>query len=192
MPRDSFTRHVLWYSAVFSSSEYATLREGDGEVRLTGLTVLPLDGTPCKIDYEVVADEGWRTTAATIVVTTPARETRIALTQKEPGRWALDGAPAPWLADCTDVDLGWTPATNTLPIRRAAVPTGGSVTIAAAWVRYPELEVVASRQRYTRLALDRWRYESGTYDFELATDAASGLVLAYGDDLWRATGLVGS
>src|SRR5579864_1324841 len=56
----------------------------------------------------------------------------------------------------------------------------------AAWIRFPELDVVASAQRYTRLADNRWRYQSGQYDFDLTTDVASGLVLAYGDDLWRA------
>ena len=29
-------------------------------------------------------------------------------------------------------------------------------------------------------------HRSGDYDFELATDATTGLVLSYGDDLWRA------
>ncbi len=63
---------------------------------------------------------------------------------------------------------------------------GETASVSAAWVRFPELDVVANAQRYTRLAPDRWRYRSGEYDFELLTDAASGLVLAYGDDLWRA------
>lgn len=59
-------------------------------------------------------------------------------------------------------------------------------TISAAWIRFQELDVVVSPQRYPRLAGDRWRYQSGQYDFALTTDVASGLVLAYGDDLWRA------
>jgi hypothetical protein len=44
----------------------------------------------------------------------------------------------------------------------------------------------ADEQRYTRLAEDRWRYQSGDYDFELRTDRQTGLVLSYGDDLWHA------
>jgi hypothetical protein len=56
-------------------------------------------------------------------------------------------------------------------------------------VRFPELDVVCNRQRYTRLTNGRRRYESGDYDFELVTDAATGLVLAYGDNLWRASAI---
>jgi len=33
------------------------------------------------------------------------------------------------LAGCSDVDLGWTPATNILPIRRTGLVVGGSTTI---------------------------------------------------------------
>jgi uncharacterized protein len=68
-------------------------------------------------------------------------------------------------------------------------PVGDAETIRAAWIRFPELEVVVSRQRYTRLADDCWRYQSGQYDVALTTDVASGLVLAYGDDLWRAAAI---
>ena len=55
-----------------------------------------------------------------------------------------------------------------------------------AWIRFPELDVVTNQQHYTRMASNRWRYRSGEFDFELVTDVRSGLVLEYGDDLWRA------
>jgi len=45
---------------------------------------------------------------------------------------------------------------------------------------------VASEQWYRRLAIDRWQYTSGEYDYQLVIDPATGLVLSYGDDLWRA------
>jgi hypothetical protein len=74
-----------------------------------------------------------------------------------------------------DLDLGSTPATNTIPIRRLALEIGETTDITVAWVRFPELDVVASEQRYTRLATDRWRYQSGDYDFGLRTDVTTGL-----------------
>lgn len=82
--------------------------------------------------------------------------------------------------------FGWTPATNTVPIRRLGLEVGETGRIAAAWVRFPELDVVASEQWYRRLAIDRWQYTSGEYDYQLVIDPATGLVLSYGDDLWQA------
>src|ERR1039458_8621128 len=75
-------------------------------------------------------------------------------------------------------------ATTTTSSFRSEV--GETASITAAWVRFPELDVVASEQRYTRLGNDRWQYRSGDYDYELVTDETTGLVLSYGDDLWRA------
>jgi hypothetical protein len=111
---------------------------------------------------------------------------RIELRSDRIGHWEVNGSAAPHLDGCGDVDLGWTPATNTVPIRRLDLEIGDTATIVASWVRFPELDVIANEQQYTRLAPDRWRYRSGDYDFELVTDAASGMVLAYGQDLWRA------
>lgn len=80
-----------------------------------------------------------------------------------------------------DVDLGFTPATNTLPMRRLALEVGESAEVDAVWVRFPELEVARLPQRYTRLEGMRYRYESagGAFLAELEVDA-NGLVIRYG------------
>jgi uncharacterized protein len=125
-----------------------------------------------------------RSLCVSVIVSTQVRT--IELRSDHVGHWEVNGNAARHLSGCSDVDLGWTPVTNTIPIRRLDLEVGDTANIGAAWVRFPELDVVAGRQQYTRLASDRWRYRSGDYDFELSTDAASGLVLAHGDDLWRA------
>jgi hypothetical protein len=165
------------------------LYDEDEGHRLAGVVVLPRDGDPCHISYEVMVDHCWAPLVATTTVTTPGRASRMSLASDGEGGWTLDGATAPRLDGCGDIDLGWTPATNTIPIRRLALGRGETASISAAWVRFPELDVVASEQRYTRLADDRWRYQSGDYDFELRTDEATGLVVRYGDDLWRAAAM---
>src|SRR5262249_58793699 len=99
-------------------------------------------------------------------------------------RGRVDGSMTPALDGCVDVDFGWTPATNTLPIRRLGLGVGAAATIRAAWVRFPELDLLALDQTYTRLADDRWRYASGTFEAELVVDPATGVVRRYGDDIW--------
>jgi|SRR5580704_10752796 hypothetical protein len=179
-------RHILWHCSSLASSEYAWLIERGDECRIRGLAVLPLGVDPCHIDYDVLCDSEWKPRSCSISVTLPMHVRTIALTSDHPGRWEINGEAADDLTGSSDIDLGWTPATNTVPIRRLDLDVGETALIDAAWVRFPELDVVANEQHYTRLASDRWRYRSGDYDFELVTDEASGLVLAYGDDLWRA------
>jgi hypothetical protein len=178
--------HVVWHCSPLSSSEHASLLEARDGYRLQGVTALPLGDIPCHIDYAVFADRQWRPSAARAAIATPSGVRELVLRSDHANGWQLNGVPAPHLDGCHDVDLGWTPATNTVPIRRLGLEVGQTATISAAWVRFPELDVVSNTQCYTRLASDRWRYRSGDYDFELVTDAATGLVLSYGDDLWRA------
>jgi hypothetical protein len=183
---DRFDHHIVWHCSQLASSEHAWLLNAEEGYGLQGVVVTPRDGAPCHITYEVVVDQDWWPRAGRATVTTATAVSKIALTSELAGRWKLDGAEAPHLDGSEDIDLGWTPATNTIPIRRLALEVGEAAQITAAWVRFPELDVVSSEQRYTRLTDDRWRYQSDDYDFELTTDVASGLVLAYGDDLWRA------
>jgi hypothetical protein len=178
--------YILWHCAGLASSEYASLSHRDNGHDLEGLTVMPLKDRPCHIEYAVALDSTWSPVVVTTTITTPKQIRTRHLERDANGRWRLDGQPAAHLDGCTDIDLGWTPATNTVPIRRLDLPVGDTETISAVWIRFPELDVVVSPQRYTRLADDCWRYQSGEYDFDLITDVASGLVLAYGDDLWRA------
>jgi uncharacterized protein len=184
--QDQPETYILWHCAGLASSEYASLSDGDNGHRLQGLTVMPLEDRPCHIEYTVAVDAAWSPHFVTATITTPTQTTTRQIERDADRHWRLDGQVAVHLDACTDVDLGWTPATNTIPIRRLDLAVGETEAISAAWIRFPEFDVIVSQQRYYRLAEDRWRYQSGQYDFALTTDVASGLVLQYGDDLWRA------
>jgi uncharacterized protein len=183
---DRFAHDILWHCSLLASSEHASLTETEHDRRLSGLAVLPRGDEPCHIDYEVLCDDDWLPWSCSVRVALPRQVRTIDLRSNDRGGWELNGNTASHLNGCSDIDLGWTPATNTVPIRRLGLEVGASASISAAWVRFPELDVVANQQHYTRIASNRWRYRSGYYDFELVTDAGSGLILEYGDDLWRA------
>ena len=147
------------------------------------LTDLPdgalLAGGVGEVTYRVEVDAAWRTRTTEVTDATGRRRLR---TDGE-GRWWRDGEDAPELTGCVDVDIEATPATNTLPIRRAAdgVDVGDTVEVRAAWVRVPGPDVVASQQRYRRTAPGAWWY-GGSGGWPLTVDG-DGLVEAYGD-LW--------
>ena len=177
---------VLWHSTELASSEHCSISlTGEGTV-FVGTAVLPVGDQPGQIQWTARADATGRTRSAQAVITMPDGAPRLALTVDDDQRWRCNDEPADHLAGALDVDFGWTPATNTLPIRRLGLAVGSSTTITAAWVRFPELDVVPSEQIYTRLAEDRWRYASGRFEAELEVDPATGVVRRYGTDLWRA------
>ena len=109
----------------------------------------------------------------------------LGLERNAKGSWTVDGIAMRSLKGSTDVDLGCSPSTNTLPIRRLRLAIGASQTIQVAWVRFPGLTVVKAPQTYTRLDESTYRYSSGTFEADLTVDE-DGLVATYAE--WRRTG----
>ena len=162
---------------------------GGGGWSLAGVAVLRFEGDAAHVRYRVQCDSGWRTREVQVTQTRGGEERRLHLLVDREGRWRVDGRERPELRGCADVDLGITPATNTLPIRRLNLPVGASESVTAAWVRFPELSVEPLPQRYTRLGERRYRYESGngSYETEIEVDEL-GLVTKYGEVWEQATG----
>ena len=95
-------------------------------------------------------------------------------------RWWLAGQEQKILRGCHDIDFGFTPATNTLPIRRLKLGVGRKAKVTAAWVQFPSLEIEPLPQCYTRLTEHCYWYESGDGAFvaEIEVDEL-GLVTHY-------------
>jgi uncharacterized protein len=181
------TRRVAWRrSDEIETDEHCTLTVRDSGLSLVGTVLGAEAGAPTRIEYRVLTDAAGLTTA-THVRDLRGFETRtLALERDAKGNWTVDGRTVRALKGCTDIDLGCSPSTNTLPIRRLRLAPGRSSTIKAAWVRFPELVVVKAAQTYTRLDDSTWRYSSGSFESDLTVDD-DGLVTLYAD--WRRTGL---
>lgn len=167
---------VLWrrLGAGIVGLERCTFTERPAGVDLSGTAVLTLDGKPAEVRWSVEADDTWVTRRAEVHLDVAGSLRVRTLTHDGKGEWQIDGKARPDLDGCLDVDLGVTPATNTLPIRRVAA----SADIDAAWVQFPSLDVSRLSQRYERLGDRRWRYSSGTFKAMLET-TAEGVVVRY-------------
>lgn len=175
--------HVLWTSDELRSTEHVVVSMDSDGGRLSGTVALSLSGHPAHLHYDVVTDQGWRTRSVAVHLSASSDE-HLAIDVTE-GVWTVNGAERPDLDGCVDIDLGWTPATNLLPIRRSSIGVGESVETTSAWLRFPEFELVAARQIYERTSDSVWRYRSSSAEAVLET-TADGIVTRYGDDLWVA------
>ena len=157
-------------------------RDASGST-LRGTIVLVHDGAAFEARYEVRCDQAWVSRAVVVDLRGPKGDRSLRITA-ESGRRSADGAQLESVRGCIDVDLGWTPSTNTLPIRRLDLAVGESKSVTAAWVRFPELSVEPLSQEYRRLAQRRYRYSSagGRFVAELEVDE-DGLVTTYGQ-IW--------
>jgi hypothetical protein len=137
-------------------------------------------GTPYRLAYRVEWDERWRTRIVRARVRGAELERTLLLAADGEGHWARDGQVDPVLDGCLDVDIWPTPFTNTLPIRRLGLEPGERQVVSVVWVNAPTLAVAPVAQAYTRLAEDRYLFESLESGFrtELELDE-DGLVLDY-------------
>ena len=171
---------VLWQASEGGSDLCVLERAGPGWL-LRGVVLTSAGGDPVEIRYRVVASSKWLTEDAEVLVAFAGGDLREPVVLGS--LWSGKERP-PELRDCVDVDLGFTPATNTLPIRRLRLAVGAEAEIVVAWLRWPELTLEPAVQRYTRLATNRYRFSQDDFEAELEVDE-EGLVLGY-EGLWRA------
>jgi hypothetical protein len=181
---------VLWQrtaspgGGAIPGTEQCELAAIPGGHRLSGLVLTVAHARPIHIVYQVDVDERWHTRSVRATLFGLGEPQSIGLDSNGAGQWFVAGMLAPTLDDCLDVDLEWTPATNTLPIRRLNLAIGESTAIAAAWVRLDGLAIERLDQVYERLDESTWLYRSNAFSARLTVDS-EGLVLDYQGG-WRA------
>jgi uncharacterized protein len=187
---------LFWNRVDTAGTEHVLLNTADG-LYARG-TALAIDPIPYSCRYELRTDPGWVT--AHLDVTAEGggwvRSLRLELAA---GRWRattaeqgdLDavlsaaghaGGGLPGMEDpdllygAFDVDLGGSPLTNTLPIRRLGlhqkktVEAGVAHRLSVAWVLLPSLEVVQADQIYTPLDDGRVRSAGEAFSADLTID----------------------
>jgi uncharacterized protein len=177
---------MRWRRLDVPGREAATVVRSPGGWRLRGAIRVEEDGVAASLRYRIDCDAAWRTRGARVAGRADGRAVGWALTSDGAGTWFAGGVTRPELAGAFDIDLGFTPATNMLPIRRLALAVGASARVRTAWLRFPELRLEPLEQRYTRLAERVYAYEAdvdGTlFSARLDVDAC-GRVLLY-EGLW--------
>lgn len=177
-------RTVVWRPLDSTGAEHCTLRRLAKGFRLEGHVVstaaAPGCTVPLHVHYIVDCDSVWRTRAVSISQHYGTLQTTLRLDVINQRWWTAEGVEIPQLHWLIDVDLGVTPATNTLPLRRLALEVGQRAEVTAAWLRFPDLTVEPLPQTYERLAPNLYRYSSdgGRFSALLETDNL-GLVVHY-------------
>ncbi len=162
---------VVWRGIASSSVERCLVEETAEGPRVVG--AVSDDFGECS--YELHADVLWRFRSLSVSV---AGRTLGVTYDGE--TWAVDGRPRRDLDPAREVDLAFSPVSNTLPIRSLRMEIGDSVDIVTAYVTVPDLEVTADPQRYTRLSHHDYLYESRDSDFRSVVSVDDfGLVTSY-------------
>lgn len=185
MPR---RRLIMWQGLVAPSLERLIVTPRDNGFELSGLILQAHREVPYVVRYRIALDASWITCSVELEVDNGGHR-GVRLDRDSTGQWSLDGKRRSEFDGCADVDIEWSPSTNTLPIRRLDQPPGTTTWLTAVWIRLPWLSVEPLEQSYERLTKRRYRYRAGDFTADLEVDA-EGWVRQYGV-IWKAVATSG-
>lgn len=175
---------ILWRRLDEPGHDHCQLRARPDGWRLDGVALFHEDGIPYRLDYEADCDRQWRTVAARVRGVAGDRLVDLEIRVDAHGGWWSNGVQCPAVQGAIDVDFGFSPCTNLLPIRRLALPLGGSAPVRTAWLASPSLELAPLEQTYRRTAATSYVFDAPALDFTAVLEVdAQGMVTRYGD-LW--------
>lgn len=150
--------------------EVAFARAAAAGTSFVGETAATEDGDTWAVRYAIDLGADWATRAARVERLSPAGLAEVVLESSGNGTWRVDGAPAPELDGCLDVDLESSCLTNAFPVRRLGLDVGERARAPAAYVRVDGPRVERLEQDYVRLpdarTRQRYRYAAPAFDFE--------------------------
>lgn len=171
-------RVLLWSPVGSPGAEYCVVAHPRASWQIRSSVVAVANDQPLRVEYQLACTTDWRTRRVRIETFSEAARRSLRLTVKG-DHWFTPTGERDDLRGCVDVDLGVTPMTNTLPIRRLNLAVGESAQVTAVWVRFPSLEVRSLGQIYTRLTERTYLYESDTgFRAEIVVDD-EGFVVTY-------------
>lgn len=173
---------ILW-SGPKNTMIRTTLDDAGSGHRLAGTVLTIRDKVPLEIRYVILTDNEWAPRDVGIHILGGEADVSLALAADGKGSWTLDNEPLTDFDGCLDIDLGFTPATKSITIKRLGLEPGDSRRIKALSVGFPGEPVGANSHSYTRLDEHRYLHIVAGHEEELVLNEA-GLALAYGP--WRA------
>lgn len=141
------------------------IEEKNGGWTLEGSAVFVEAGQVCQLRYKVLADASFCTKEAMVTGWFGNRTVDLRICVGRMGAWAVNSENQPQLLGCVDLDLGFTPATNFLAIRRLNLKVTEEAQAPAAYLAFPQLNFSVLPQHYKRLAPTAYEYEAPTANY---------------------------
>ena len=131
---------------------------------IEGTAVFEHIGQAVNLAYCLVCDGQWASLQASVVGWIGKTEFRMDIERDDDG-WCINGKKNNALTGLEDIDLGFTPASNTNAIRRLNLSTGDKVETVAVWLDTGDWTVKPLRQSYRRTQNCAFDYASPQHDY---------------------------
>jgi hypothetical protein len=177
---------AFWKCLHTQGHDAALLTPGLIGWHLTGMASFRNRRGPVAANYTVELDEAWLTRRGSVRGFASGKRFHHSFERKPEG-WLLDGKPC-GLSHITDLDFGFTPATNLPQLQRAALQIGDRAEFPVAWFDIGKDSLTELPQIYERRDENLYWYESPTSEYAETLEVdSSGFIRLY-PMLWEMEG----
>ena len=151
---------IIWRGLHQAGHDSARILFHDPYWLLEGTAIFVDERLPCKLNYQIHCDTAWNTVLGKVTGWVGKKTVDLEITADTDRHWRCNGKKSIPVSGCVDIDLGFTPATNLLPIRRLHLPVGKGSEVRAAWLRFPNFTLEPLEQNYRRTGTKTYRYKA--------------------------------
>lgn len=144
------------------------------------------DGRIAQLHYRVRCDKSWHTQWATVRGWLGGENIDLSIVHQAHGGWKLNDVPVMELGHCVDLDLGFTPATNLLQLRRLHLPLGDAAEAPVAWLDVDNASLNELQQRYERRGESEYWYTTRRFDYAAMLNVTPEGFVRHYPTLWEA------
>jgi uncharacterized protein len=174
------TATFFWRRVDHSGADSCRLVKLANGWRIAGAAVFWDAGRPCQFQYEVLADVAWKTRSAGVSGFLGRKAIDLRIRSDRACRWKVNGVAKDSVRGCIDLDLGFTPATNLIVLRRLSLRVGQRAEAPAAYLRFPDMRLVLLSQTYFRIGPNEYDYEAPAVGYRGTLQVErSGAVIRY-------------
>jgi hypothetical protein len=157
--------NVLWKRVDGSGHDACRFVQAADGWMIEGAAIFLQSGAPVRLFYRLFCDPMWSSVRATVSGWIGDRSIDISIQRKRADRWSVDGRVDTAVAGSQDIDLGFTPASNTIPLRRLGLAPGEDVETVALWLDPESWTVKPLPQTYRRVRSDAYDYTSPLHEY---------------------------
>lgn len=174
---------AFWKRLDLPGRDAACIRGTDDGFELLGQAVFLDPRGPAALRYVLELGPDWSTRQGHVTGFIGASPVDT-LVVRGPEGWTLNGRGF-GMGDIVDLDLGFTPATNMVQLRRGGLAQGDTAQFDVAWLEAGDEALVRLPQFYRRMSVSEYAYDSPTADYGGTIVLASSGFAAVYPGLWE-------
>lgn len=179
---------ILWRRLDAPGHDACRLERTDAGWVLDGEAVFRHGKGPTRLAYRIACDAAWATRRGDVRGWLGPRRIALAVHRSVAGAWFLNGRGVRGLDACLDLDLGFTPATNLLQLRRIALAEGETADVPVAWLDVAAGTLEPLAQRYERRSATTYWYEAPRFGYKALLEVDEDGFVRHYPDLWEMEG----